>query len=166
MNAVKSRRGSPAALCIVIAGFAAACRSPVSHAPIIDHYQAAACIPFSVNPKASPHTREWETALTVKDGSKVIVTGAQMPGGRVNVRYPTSGRELVAADAGDYVYPSDIRLDGRSDSLYVKAAGLAAGIWQETWLFEYDLHNQKPIERRKVASDALPTECPELSRVK
>jgi hypothetical protein len=166
MSTAKNRRGSAAALCTAIVCLGAACRGPVSHAPIIEHYRAAACIPFSVNPKATLHTREWDTDLALKDGSKVIVTGAQMPGGRINVRYPTSGRESVAADAGDYVYPSDVRLNAQKDRLYVKASGLAAGIWQETWLFEYDLHSQKLVDRRKVANEALPAECPELSRVK
>jgi hypothetical protein len=89
-----------------------------------------------------------------------------MPGGRINVRDPTSGRESVAADAGDYVYPSDVRLNAQKDRLYVKASGLAAGIWQETWLFEYDLHSQRLVDCRKVANEDLPAECPEHSRVK
>ena len=145
-------------------GMMASCHPAVSHAPIIDRYTAATCIPFLV--RESPGTREWNADVTMSDGSKVIVTGAQMPGGRINVRYPASGGESVAADAGDYVYPSDVRLNAQNDLLYVKASGLAAGTWQETWLFEYDLRRRKPLERRKVVNEALPAECAEPSRLK
>ena len=62
---------------------------------------------------------------------------------------------------GDYVYPSDIRFNAQTNLLFVKSSGLAGGITHETWLFEYDLLGQRLIERRRVADDALPTECPE-----
>ena len=113
-----------------------------------------------------PHTRTWDATLTLTDGSKVVVSGGQLPGGRITVRYLATGRELEAANAGDYVYPSDVRLDPQNNHLYVKASGLAGGIWSETWLFEYDLRGQRLVARRKVVNDALPTECPELSRAK
>jgi hypothetical protein len=154
-------------LCAAIALCTAACRGPVSEAPIIDQYKAAACIPFSANPKViPPHTREWETPLTLSDGLRVTVSGAQIPGGRIHVRYLTTGRESAAADAGDYVYPSDVRLNAQDDLLYVKASGLAGGIRQETWLFKYDLRGQRLVERRQVVNDALPAECAEVSHAK
>ena len=89
-----------------------------------------------------------------------MVVGYQMPGGRITARYLTTGRELEVANAGDYVYPSDVRFDGQSNLLFVKASGLAGGINHETSLFEYDLLGQRLIERRRV-SDRAPTECPE-----
>jgi hypothetical protein len=149
------------ALWIAIACCSAACCGPVSHAPIIERYRAAACIPFSPNPRISPGTREWDTMLRLSDGSKVIVSGAQVPGGLVAVRYPTTGRVSVAANAGDYVYPSDVRMNAQGNLLYVKASGLAGGIWQQTWLFEYDLRAERLVTRQQVVDDALPTECPE-----
>lgn len=84
-----------------------------------------------------------------------------MPGGRVTARYATTGRELEAANAGDYVYPSDVRFNAQMNLLFVKASGLAGGITHETWLFEYDLFRQRLVERRLVADSVLPTECPE-----
>jgi len=59
-----------------------------------------------------------------------------MPGGRITARYTTPGRELEAANAGDYVYPSDVRFSMQTNLLFVKASGLADGITHETWLFE------------------------------
>lgn len=82
-------------------------------------------------------------------------------GGRITARYVTTGRELEAANAGDYVYPRDVRFNAQTNLLFVKASGLAGGITHETWLFEYDLIGQRLIERRRVADSALPTECPE-----
>src|SRR5258708_6896120 len=151
-------------LCTTVA-CCSACRGPVSNAPIIERYKAA-CIPFAANPKVSPHTREWDTPLTLSDGSKVIVGGTKSPGGRINVRYLTPARVSVAADPGDYVYPSDVRVNAQEDILFVKASGLAGGISQETWLFEYDLRAQRLVVRQRVVNDALPAECLEHSQTK
>jgi hypothetical protein len=138
------------------------CDHPLSQGPIVDGYKAAACIPVSANRKVrGPHTREWETPVTLSDGSKVMVVGYQMPGGRITVRYVATARELEAANAGDYVYPSDVRFNAQTNLLFVKASGLAGGITQETWLFKYDLLGQRLIERQRVADSVLSTECPE-----
>jgi hypothetical protein len=142
----------------------AACRGPVSSAQIIEQYSAAECIAFSKKPTVSPHTREWNTPLTLSDGSKVVVSGTQSPGGRISVYYPNSHRKVVAADAGDYVYPSDVRLNTQNDLLYVKATGLAGGLREETWLFAYDLLAQHLVARQEVTKYTLPPECKENSR--
>jgi hypothetical protein len=139
----------------------AACRRPVSKAPIIEQYRGAVCIPFSARPTVSPHTREWDTPLTLKDGERVIVRGTQSPGGRIEVQYANSGVRKVAADAEDYVYPSDVRVSNQNDLLFIKASGLAGGINHETWLFEYDLHNQHLVTQERVSDEAIGSECPE-----
>jgi hypothetical protein len=149
-------------ICFVITCCTVGCYRSLSHGPIIEGYKAAACIPVSANRKVEgPHTREWETAVTLSDGSKVLVVGAQMPGGTITVRNLTTARESEAANAGDYVYPSDVRFNPQTNLLFVKASGLAAGIIHETWLFEYDLLGQRLVQRRRVLDSALPTECPE-----
>jgi hypothetical protein len=129
--------------------------------PIIAKYRAAVCVPFSSHPVVQPHTREWRATLSMRDGSQVIVAGAQVPGGIVGLFYPATGQKFVAANAGDYVYPSDVRVNAQNDLLYVKATGLAGGIWQRTYLFEYDLRQQRLLTRRRVKDDALPEECPD-----
>lgn len=136
------------------------CRRPVSKAPIIDEYQAAVCVPFSARPAVRPHTREWNTRLALRNGESVIVRGTQSPGGRIELEY-ASGMRKVAADAGDYVYPSDVRVSKQNDLLYIKASGLAGGINHETWLFEYDPNNQHLVTKQRVSDEALPAECPE-----
>jgi len=108
-----------------------------------------------------PHVRQWETTLKLSNRSEVIVSGAQSVGGRINVRYPPSDRLAVAANAGDYVYPSDVRINAQNDLLYVKASGLAGGVRHQTWLFEYDLRGQRLAARQEVVDDALPAECSE-----
>jgi hypothetical protein len=126
--------------------------------PIITKYKAAACVALSSSP-ADPHTRRWKATLSLGDGSQVVVSGACMAGGMVVAFYPLTGQEYVAANAGDYVYPSDIRFDSQNDLLYVKAAGLAGGIWERTILFEYDLRQHRLLNRRGVKANALPEEC-------
>jgi len=135
------------------------CHLPLSQGPIIEGYKAAACIPVSLRVQG-PRTREWQTPVTLSDGSKVVIIGDQSPGGRILARYVTTGRLVEAANAGDYVYPSDVRFGAQNGLLFVKASGLALGITQETWLFEYDLVRHRLVERRRVADSALPTECP------
>jgi hypothetical protein len=77
--------------------------------------------------------------------------------------YPAEHRDVVAANPGDYVYPVDVRLDAQNDLLYVKAHGLAGGLMEQTWLFEYDLHGQRMAQRLQVKNGALPAECPDRS---
>jgi hypothetical protein len=149
-------------LCVALACCTVACNliaPPTSNAPIIKKYEAAECIPFSVNPKVSPDTREWDSELRLRDGTEILVRGAQMPGGRIAVFYPAEGREVVAANAGDYVYPSDVRLDVQNDLLYVKAHGLAGGLSEQTWLFEYDVRGHRVLESRQIKNGILPPEC-------
>ena len=137
-------------------------REPFTHGPIVGGYKSASCIPVSANRRVGgPRTREWETPVILSDGSKVTLVGYQMPGGRITAHYTSTGRELEAANAGDYVYPSDVRFNAQTNLLFVKASGLAGGINHETWLFEYDLLGQHLVERRRVADSALATECPE-----
>jgi len=141
-----------------------ACVSPTSNAPIITKYGAAACIPFAAHPRVSPHTREWDSELTLRNGVKVIVKGFDTVSGRITVSYPATGRDVVAADPNDYIYPSDVRLDTQNDLLYVKAHGLAVLSGEQTWLFEFDLRGQRILERRQIRNGILPMECSEPSQ--
>jgi hypothetical protein len=147
--------------CLAIALSEMACFGPASTGRIITAYREAACIPLSARPQILPRTREWNTVLSLRDGLKVVVRGAQIPGGRITVFYPDRGNEVVAADAGDYVYPSDVRVDAQKEVLYVKAEGLAGGISQETWLFEYDIRQQRLLDRLRVVNSVLTEECPQ-----
>jgi hypothetical protein len=53
-----------------------------------------------------------------------------------------------------------VRLNDSHDRLYVKARGSAGGIWEETWLHEYDLANRREVRRQLVDPAVLPDECP------
>ena len=82
-----------------------------------------------------------------------------MVGGRITVKYEPDGPSVDAAVPGDYIYPSDVRISHKHDRLYVKASGLAAGIWKETWLYEYNLQNRKQVRKQLVDPAVLPDEC-------
>ena len=103
--------------------------------------------------------RAWDYRLTTREGVVARISGAQMPGGRIVVTYMSDGKEKIAANAGDYVYPADVRLDPTSNRLYIKASGLAVLGGQQTWLFEYDLNTRRQIERERVDPRGLPQEC-------
>ena len=129
--------------------------------PIVARYQAAICIPFASHRVVKPRTREWNTTLSLRDGSQVLVSGLQLPGGWIEVSYPATGQKFVAAKAGDYVHPTDVRINPQNDILYVKATGLVGGIWQRTYLFAYDLRKHRLLTRRRVKDSALPEACPD-----
>ncbi len=79
----------------------------------------------------------------------------------VTVQDHGSGQTIDAIVPGDYIYPSDLRLDGPNDLLYVKAEGLAGGFTHQTWLFQYDLAKKRLTERRKVKNGSAGGECPD-----
>ena len=112
-------------------------------------------------PGISPPTRAWDYALKTRDGVAVHISGAQMPGGRINVRHTPDGKEAVAADAGDYIYPADVRFDRTSERLYIEASGVPAAFGgHQTWLFEYDLRQRHQTGHARVDPNVLPQECP------
>jgi hypothetical protein len=138
----------------------ASCRRPIRSGALIDAYRAAACVVPTFAKGVEPPTRGWDSTIVIAGGSTATVRGADMVWGRITVRYESDGRTVVAVQPDDYIYPGDVRLNDRHDRLYVKASGLAAGIWDETWLYEYDLVQQKPVRKNRVHPDALPPECP------
>jgi hypothetical protein len=90
---------------------------------------------------------------------KVVVTGFDAAGGVVVLRDAASGKSWTAINPGDYVYPTDIRIDSQRDYLYVRASGLAGGIQQQTWLFEYDLDRRQLLRKERVNEKSLPAIC-------
>jgi hypothetical protein len=136
------------------------CEKIIRNGPIVSGYANADCIPVRFGPGIQPPSRAWDYTLTTKKGMTVHVSGAEVPGGRIDVRYIPKGAEVVAADAGDYIYPTDVRLDRRTDTLFVKASGSpATSNESQTWIFEYDLNNQKQIASIRVDPSVLPSEC-------
>jgi len=139
------------------------CAVPYSNAKstraLIANYTLAKCVPFAAKPTIVPRTRQWQSVLQLRDGSSVTVKGPQIPAGIVTVSFGTSDQPYVAANAGDYVYPTDIRIDPQAELLYIRADGLVAGITRETVLFEYDLRRRTLITRIRVQPTELPDEC-------
>jgi len=139
------------------------CRTPTSNSPIIGKYIAAECIPFSVHPIVYPHTREWDYTMVLSNGVNTRIQGAQSVGGRITVSYGPQREFVVAANPGDYIYPSDVRMNRRDEILYVKAQGPAGGLAVETWLFEYNLKTRTILGRVQITNNILPEECLENS---
>jgi hypothetical protein len=122
---------------------------------LIDAYSGAACIPPKLGTGAEP-SRQWDSTLRLADGRSVVVSAFQAPSGAVRVHYTDSGSDVVAADAGEYVYPSDIRWDPAKGSLYVKAHGVPV-LWdkEETDLFEFDLPSKRHGQHEVVDPTVL-----------
>lgn len=135
------------------------CQKAVRSDAIIDAYRRADCVVPIIAPGIEPPTRGWDTTITIPDGSKATIEGADKVGGNIFVRYEPGGRLQAVVQPGDYIYPSDVRLNPSLGRLYVKASGLAGGISQETWLYEYDLQKRKQVRKRRVHPAVLPQEC-------
>jgi hypothetical protein len=68
--------------------------------------------------------------------------------------------EVVAANAGDYIYPADVRFDRQKERLFVKASGVPAAFGgPQTWLFDFDLAHRQQMDRVRVDPTVLPGEC-------
>jgi hypothetical protein len=158
---VRPTRGLAYPICLAVLLFCpVACSRKATSGPIIDRYRLATCVaPLTAPKRITPLTREWDAVISLRDGASVTVFGYQAVGGSIELRYSPSGVHEVAASSGDYVYPTDVRVSADDRVLYVKTSGLGAGIWQETWLFEYDLADRKQLGRVQVDPSVLPPEC-------
>ena len=136
------------------------CHRPARSGALINAYKAASCVVPTFAKGVQPPTRGWDATLAIAGGSKATVEGADMVGGSISVRYEPDGLTVIAAQPGDYIYPADVRINENHDRLYIKARGFAAGIWAETWLFEYAVQKRKRVQKQRVHPDVLPTECP------
>jgi hypothetical protein len=136
------------------------CQRTIRNGPIVIGYKNAMCIPVRFGRGITPPTRAWDFTMTTRKGLTVRIEGATMPGGQITVKYLLKGTEIIAANAGDYIYPTDVRLNSGSDTLFVKASGITAAFSQpQTWLFEYDLNSRKQIAHNRVDPSVLPEEC-------
>jgi len=138
---------------------AVSCAPAIRFGEIIGSYRSARCVQPIIAEGVLPPTRGWNAEVTSASGTRVIVSGTHMAGGRITVRYLPNGPELVAADAGDYVYPTDVRVNQSGTALLVKAAGSAGGLSDETWLFEWSLDDRRLVSKARVEPSVLPPEC-------
>jgi hypothetical protein len=67
------------------------CTGPMRTGEIIQKYARAACIPVRFGPAITPPTRAWDHTLKLRDGGAVHISGAEMPGGQVDVRFQPDG---------------------------------------------------------------------------
>jgi hypothetical protein len=145
---------------VVAVSVLAGCSRMVRSGPITNAYENAECIPVEFGPGITPPTRAWDYRLVTPGGMTVHISGAQMPGGRIDLAYQSDGIAVVAVDAGDYIYPADVRFDRQNDRLLVKASGVPAAFGgPQTWLFDFDLTHRRQTDRVRVDPAVLPSEC-------
>lgn len=144
---------------VVLLFLLSGCATPARTGRLIEEYARAQCIPVSTI--GLPPERRWDHAIRVNDGTRVHLTGAENPGGRITLRYMPSDEMRVAVDPGDYIYPSDVRLSAEGARLYVRADGAPAYTSaQQSWLFEYDVAGRRLVAKQQVLPDVLPERCP------
>jgi hypothetical protein len=136
---------------------------PATKDSVIDGYVHAVCLSASPVENATRIIRTWDETLRMRTGDTVQVRGAQTVGAGIELDYnpPDPGR-LLAANSGDDISPSDVRLDSVQDLLYVRTDALAVlGKESVTWLFEYDLPRRHRLAQLRVAPAMLPPQCPD-----
>lgn len=104
---------------VVLAVTVAGCAIPRRHHVLIDRYTAATCIALS-----SGAMREWNTTLRPGPAREVRIIGHQRVSGMVVARDERTGEEHMVANAGDYIYPADVRTSPDFGRVFVKADGL------------------------------------------
>jgi hypothetical protein len=134
----------------------AGCDRTTRTGEIIDQYNIAQCVPVTSISQA----RRWDYQMRT-DKDLIQVFGMAIPGGNIRLKYASDGRQEIAADPGDYIYPADVRLDRGNERLYVKASGSPAGFGgDQSWLFEYDLSQRHQVKRVRVDPSVLAKQCP------
>jgi hypothetical protein len=150
-------RHAGSAMCAILIAGAQGCARPVREHPVIGAFRGASCVHSTTT--TDKEARRWAAALVLSSGEKLTVEAVHGPGGTVELLDSASGKRWKVADSGDYVYPSDIREDLSKEQLIVKTEGLAAGLSEETWLFQYDVRSRRLLARVRVEPDVLPQDC-------
>src|SRR5437773_12194925 len=101
------RRGPSIAL-LAVTALVPGCPRTIRTGALIDQYSRAECVRVRFDPGVS---RAWDYTLKTHEGIAVHVSGAEKPGGRIDVRNLTDGKAAVAADSGSYISPSDVASD-------------------------------------------------------
>ena len=128
------------------------CGGPQQSGMLVDSYRAADYVPVTSALNVQPPARAWDYTLKTRAGMDIQVSGTQTVGGRIVLKYLADGAQSVAADAGDYIYPSDLRVDHALEKLYIKATGAPAAFGgPQTWLFS-------------IRSEKAPGDSPSRSR--
>jgi hypothetical protein len=76
------------------------CDKPIRSGALIDAYRTAACVVPGFANGIEPPTRGWDAEIAIAGGSKARVTGADVVGGDIRIRYERDGQEMVAVDPG------------------------------------------------------------------
>jgi hypothetical protein len=138
------------------------CARPIGTGEVIDRYRRAECIPVAYDNPTLPYpVKVWHYILNTPKGTTVKIMGQAIPGGRIELVYLPNDGGGITADAGDYIYPADVRFDRTSEHVYVKASGRPAAFGgEQTWLFKLDLQQRRQVQKVRVEPRVLPEECP------
>ena len=136
---------------------------PVRQSPVIDGYLHATCVAAHRDPRVAPPVRSWDQTLQTRGAGAVRITGAQSVGGEIKIDFSSGAGDQLGVKSGDYVYPSDVRVDPIRDILYLRTYGLPAMSHEAvTWLFEVDLRKRVRTAGLEVDAAVLPPECAEV----
>jgi hypothetical protein len=124
--------------------------------PVVKSYLVATVVTPTWNPNISPSEPMWDLTLEPGNGQTVTVTAACCIGGRFLAKYGDETQPRIVGQPGDYVYPTELRVNRETRRVYGMARGLAGGIWHKTVIFEFDLVRRQQIGRVEVDDKILP----------
>lgn len=128
----------------------------------IGEYQAAVPLTLEQVPKSSANCRQWQLQYKLATGSSVMIHGSSCgPGSTATVKYSDEAESRYVYEYFDYVYPSDMRLEG--PVLYTLVRGSTIiGIFgtEYTQLIVFDLTARKIVLKQKIDPKDLPERAP------
>jgi len=91
---------------------------------------------------------DWTLTLEI-DGATANLTAVSGPHGNATLQYSDESDARTVYQYADYLYVSEIR-HGSNSVLYVKASGIAMGIWPETVIIPFDLKNRNRLDPVRI----------------
>jgi len=125
---------------------------------VVRSYLTADILPFKVAPNIYPSVKGWDTTLTLCENKYVRLNATGWISGEFTCQYSDEHSQRVIGHPGDYVYPCDMRFNKNNKRIYAKASGLAAGLYQDTIIYEFDTSSRKTITQIHVDPNILPVD--------
>ena len=123
---------------------------------VVKAFLAAESLIPNWNQGIYPPVHNWDQTIKLNNGLSFCIRAYQCVGGRFEGKFSDEPEFKTIADPGDYVYPCDIRINIGTGYLFCKASGLAAGLYQETVIYQFDLNQRRVVQRVVVDPVILP----------
>ena len=121
--------------------------SPIVEREFFRRYVEAGAL-SSTGPAHSP---AWDQSVILSNGGSARILAHGGMGGAVEVLYGPSERYVIYRYV-DYIYPSELKLSPDRRFLFATVSGLAGGIFERHYTYEFDLLTRTTISVHRLRS--------------